>query len=393
MKMPQEIRYPRMRAKTGSTPNKELLSNLSAASNIPALDAVRGIAASMVVIAHTIGPRQLGSMAVAIFFVLSGFLITWLLVRESDITGQISLRDFYIRRTLRIFPAFYVFWVVCVSAAVLRGVQVPWGEAWSSFFYVGDYYGALYHVPSGIMGITWSLGVEEKFYLLWPFIFASLHRNTAKLLKVGCLFIVGIWLYRVAMSLTFSLPTDYLRYAFESRFDNILYGSVLALAFRMVKLDPILKAAERVPLMPIALAGSLLGLTFLEERSGATYHYVFGMALDSTIIAVALIQFVYLAALHGWSRLDHPALRFLGRISYSLYLYHIVVVATVSHYLPNLRLRWAYPLIYIGSVLIAYASYRLVERPFLKLKKHFATGSHRRKPARGEETHSVAVAD
>ncbi len=134
-----------MGEKTGSIPNKELLSNLSAASNIPALDAVRGVAASMVVIAHTIGPRQLGSMAVAIFFVLSGFLITWLLVRESDITGQISLRDFYIRRTLRIFPAFYVFWVVCVSAAVLRGVQVPWGEAWSSFFYVGDYYGALYH--------------------------------------------------------------------------------------------------------------------------------------------------------------------------------------------------------------------------------------------------------
>ncbi len=197
----------------------------------------------------------------------------------------------------------------------------------------------------------------------------------------------------MVLSLTFALPTDYLRYAFESRFDNILYGSVLALALRMVKLDPILKAAERVPLMPIALAGLLLGLTFLEERSSATYHYVFGMALDSTIIAVALIQFVYLAALHGWTWLDHPALRFLGRISYSLYLYHFVVVATVSHYVPNLRLRWAYPLIYIGSVLVAYASYRLVEKPFLKLKKHFATGSHRRGSARGEETPTVAVAD
>ena len=380
-----------MAVKTASSPNKQLLNKISAGSNIPALDTVRGIAASMVVIGHTLGPRQLGSTAVSIFFVLSGFLITWLLVRESDLTGQISLRDFYIRRTLRIFPAFYVFWIVCVTAAVLRGVQIPWREVWSSFFYVGDYYDALRHGTGGIMGITWSLGVEEKFYLLWPFIFACLHRNPAKLLKVGCFFIVGIWLYRVVLCLTFSLPTDYLRYAFESRFDNILYGSVLALAFRMVKLDPVLRAVKRVPLMPIGLAASLLGLTFLEERAGATYCYVFGMALDATIIAVALIQLVYLAALQNWTWLDHPALRFLGRISYSLYLYHIVVAATVDHYLPNLRLRWAYPLIYAASVLVAYASYRLVEKPFLRLKDRFAAGSHRRKQARGEGTTAVAA--
>src|SRR5260370_37330524 len=97
-------------------------------------------------------------MAVAIFFVLSGFLITWLLVRESDTTGQISLRDFDLRRVLRIFPAFHVFWVVCIGAALLTGIQIPRGEAWSSFFYVGDYYEALKHAPDGIMGITWSLG-------------------------------------------------------------------------------------------------------------------------------------------------------------------------------------------------------------------------------------------
>jgi peptidoglycan/LPS O-acetylase OafA/YrhL len=243
------------------------------------------------------------------------------------------------------------------------------------------------------MGITWSLGVEEKFYLLWPFIFATLHLKPAKLLKVGCLFIVGIWLYRIVLSLAFSLPADYLRYAFESRFDNILYGSVLALPFRMGKLDPILRAVQRLPLMPIALAASSIGLTFLEERSGARYYSVFGMALDATIIAVALVQLEYLAALCGWTWLNYPALRFLGRISYSLYLYHIVVIATVFHYLPNLRIRWSYLLIYAGSVLMAYASYRLVEKPFLKLKEHFAAGSHREEPSRAEGTPTVAAAD
>src|SRR5262249_34331446 len=108
-----------VQVKTIPSPNDLLLSKISKGSNISALDAVRGVAALSVVIAHTLGPRQLGSMAVAVFFVLSGFLITWLLVRESETTGKISLRDFYIRRTLRIFPAFYVFWIVCVVAAAL----------------------------------------------------------------------------------------------------------------------------------------------------------------------------------------------------------------------------------------------------------------------------------
>ena len=81
--------------------------------HIPALDAVRGIAALLVVITHMgLLPRQFGALGVAIFFVLSGFLITWLLLRENDQAGDVSLRNFYVRRTLRIFPAFYVFWAV-----------------------------------------------------------------------------------------------------------------------------------------------------------------------------------------------------------------------------------------------------------------------------------------
>src|ERR1035438_426187 len=139
--------------------------------HIPALDAVRGIAALMVVFTHMdLLPRQFGALGVAIFFVLSGFLITWLLLRENDQAGDVSLRNFYVRRTLRIFPAFYVFWAVSICAALLRRAQILWPEAWAAFFYLGDYYAALdLRAGAGtatIMGLTWSLGVEEKFYLI-----------------------------------------------------------------------------------------------------------------------------------------------------------------------------------------------------------------------------------
>lgn len=334
---------------------------------------MRGVSAWLVVFGHTIGPDALGRMAVSVFFVLSGFLITWLLVRESESTGRISLRDFYIRRTLRIFPAFYVFWTICILAALLRHVTIPWGEALSSFFYMGDYYGALHASHVGlIMGVTWSLGIEEKFYLLWPATFALLHRNPVKLFRFALGGIAAIWLYRIVMCLAFSLPPDYLRYAFESRFDNILYGCALALGLKLLKIEPLLAAVNRFRALPFLSGAALIGLAVYEDHFSTKFVYAAGMALMSMLVSLMIIQLVFLGAVRGWRWLDHRVLRFFGRISYSLYLYHIVVIALVVHFLPHLRIRYAYPLMYIGSAAAAYASYVIIEKPFLRLKDRFA---------------------
>src|ERR1035438_9210790 len=100
----------------------ELAQRLSK-SHIPALDGIRGISAFLVFAAHAgLLPRQSGALGVAVFFVLSGFLITWLLLRENDSSGTVGLKAFYIRRSLRIFPAFYVFWFSCLGAAWITGI-------------------------------------------------------------------------------------------------------------------------------------------------------------------------------------------------------------------------------------------------------------------------------
>src|ERR1700730_4751565 len=132
-------------------------------SHIPALDGGRGLSAFLVVFAH-LGflPRQAGSLGVAIFFVLSGFLITWLMLAEAEKTGTVSLRKFYVRRTLRIFPAFYVFWIVSLAVAYLQHQPIYWPEAWASFFYLGDYFAAVSPVYKAgtvatLFGVTWSL--------------------------------------------------------------------------------------------------------------------------------------------------------------------------------------------------------------------------------------------
>ena len=137
-------------------------------SHILALDSLRGFSAVLVLAAHLhVAPFVCGYIGVSVFFVISGFLITWLLLQENNHTGTISLKAFYARRTLRIFPAFYVYWVACVVANRQIHAAIDSKEIAFSFFYLGDYYyGGLRYLWSGaapIMGITWSLGVEEKF--------------------------------------------------------------------------------------------------------------------------------------------------------------------------------------------------------------------------------------
>ena len=376
--------------------NAALLQRLGKSSHLPALDAVRGIAACLVVFAHILGPLKLGATGVLIFFVLSGFLITWLLLRELERTGEISIHNFYVRRTLRIFPAFYVFWVVCVVVAHVTHASFSWAEAIASFFYMGDYYTAIH--PSHahqIMGITWSLGVEEKFYLLWPAIFLMLRKDLAKLLRVA-LFLTGfIWLYRTLACIYLHLPVDYLLYSFDSRFADILLGCSFALALKLGLLEPVLAAAVRIKAFPLWLTAVLVSLTILEHRMSVRLFYIFALPLSTVVVAALLVQLIFKADARGYRWLEHPVLRFVGRISYSLYLYHIVVIRSVEHLFPHLRLRWAYSLMWIGSFIAAYMSYKIIEQPFLRLKSRFektASASSLPQPANTTSLHEPSAA-
>ena len=126
---------------------------------------------------------NLGAFAVNVFFVISGFLITLLLIGETERTEAVSLKHFYIRRTLRIFPAFYLSWAATLATGyVLHKPYSVW-EPVATFFYMGDYFHALYRSTDRLMGVAWSLGVEEKFYVLWPAVFVMLRGRWSTLFK------------------------------------------------------------------------------------------------------------------------------------------------------------------------------------------------------------------
>ena len=138
-----------------------------AGRHLPGLDGLRALSVFTVIAYHAGAPVP-GDLGVSAFFVLSGFLITWLLMKELEETGRISLRDFYARRTLRIFPAYYVFIIGSLVLDTARGFPWPGEMTLSAFTYTVNYYNAIRGHPSTGIAHAWSLAVEEQFYLLWP---------------------------------------------------------------------------------------------------------------------------------------------------------------------------------------------------------------------------------
>jgi peptidoglycan/LPS O-acetylase OafA/YrhL len=350
----------------GVTPQKSTVPAAAAASkrlaaaldsrHIPKLDALRFVSALLVMLYHFGYPIPAG-FGVVCFFVISGFLITWLLLVERDQTGDTSLKGFYLRRAFRIFPAFYVYWALVIGIRIVRRHGVLWGQAAASFFYVCNYYQGTHGYPESMLSRTWSLGVEEQFYLLWPFLFWKVSGDRRKLLKLLAGIIGGIWILRLGLYFA-GVPEAYLYTAFECRADAIFIGCALAIGLRERLLDRVVNAlCRRWPrLIPthILLVVSL----WMHQRYGINYRDPVGNIVDPLLFAVLIVQLIGI----DWRPLrvlDARPIRYLGLISYSTYLYHGLV--PVPEFLP-VFLKVA------PSYLMAAASYTFVEKPFLRMR-------------------------
>lgn len=224
-----QLARPSVRAETREAPRAGFES-LLARSHLPALDGLRAIAVFVVITYHFGFPAVPGDLGVSAFFVLSGFLITWLLLKEYRAARDISLRRFYLRRVLRIFPAYYVFLAASYALDRLHGVAWPRGLSLSGLFYLVNYYNATHGHPVTRIAHAWSLGVEEQFYLLWPLLLLVLLRRwdrRAPAIVTATIALVALW--RSWLYLGAHAGAAYVYNAFDARFDNLLVGCLLAL--------------------------------------------------------------------------------------------------------------------------------------------------------------------
>ena len=345
------------------------------------LDGVRAIAVSLVVCAHYgLVPYIPGGFGVTLFFFLSGYLITTLFYAEYGSTHDISISRFYIRRWLRLTPTlviFVLFAVVfyAVSRTSVGGDPVPGGTTLAALLYYTNYYDLSWGMdPSKVIpfGICWSLAIEEHFYLGWPWILSRNIQRRRLWLAVAAL-CVGVLAWRCVARNIFLLSTDYTYMATDCRIDSILYGALLRIMFE----TPSAKMAVRFLRSRMGRIVAVLALlaTFVirDENFRQTFRYsIQGIALMPLFTAVltdspkTVLRRV----------LSNPAIVLIGRLSYSIYLFHLFARTPGEVYFGSPY--GAGPVI-SGLFLTfgaAYAMFILVERPVAKLRRRFRSEGH-----------------
>jgi len=340
-----------------------------ARSHLPALDGLRAVAVFTVVTAHSNLPLHVpGDLGVSAFFVLSGFLITRLLVREREKTGRVSIRRFYLRRTMRIFPAYYAFLFLSFALDARAGQRWSHALIVNTLTYTVNYFNAFNHHPATSVAHAWSLAVEEQFYLLWPLAFVILFARGRRTLMAGvglAALIVVAW--RSWLILGAHVDVSYVYNAFDTRFDNLAVGCLLALAVdddRVVTAAGMWAKRSWFPILTLALL-----LTSRLALSDA-YHYSIGFTVDALLIAALIAQLLQLYSTRLWRWLELPAVRYLGAISYPIYLYHQWGASVGRRLAGNVHsLEFAAGV--LATIVLATGSFYVIERPFLKLKKRY----------------------
>jgi peptidoglycan/LPS O-acetylase OafA/YrhL len=343
-----------------------LAQTKSRADHMPSLDGLRAISISLVLLGHLAGTRgfvrlDLGvgdyaHLGVVVFFVISGFLITRLLLSEHTKKGHISLKLFYARRALRLFPAAYAF-IACVWLLWLAGIiHLEARDLWHAATYTVNYLpGASWEI-----GHLWSLSVEEQFYLLWPFAFLTLGPRRSIWVAAAVILLGPI--ARSANRL-FLLGTPYYDLQmFPMVADSLATGCLLA------KVSGWLEGqAWYLKLFRPAAAIGLLALALLTNRyMDHTAVKVFGTSVINISLAILIHRSVYCSRDWMGRVLNWKPIAFVGVLSYSLYLWQQLFLNRNSTAWVN-----AFPQNLVFAVAAAMGSYLLLEKPLLKLRHRF----------------------
>lgn len=385
-----------------SNPLTDTASPALAPRHFATLDGVRGLAVLAVMVLHftIITPQAgvgavlveitgLGWAGVDLFFVLSGFLITGILVDTKGRPGY--FKNFYARRSLRIFPLFYAYLlaVLVLLPKLLQQVPDPLSSKLMTAAYLGNFlmaFGGWEALP-GHTTHLWSLAVEEQFYLIWPFIIYLLPRGQKFRLCVAV--IVTAWVLRLAFH--YWWPTGIPGYVLlPARADALAAGGLLALHVREPGWEDRLR--PWVGRLALLGAGLLLVTPLLDPgTTGGAFTplhlHVQLLAYPGVIaLSVALVLWAVLPTADGaHAVVDSPALQRIGRISYGMYLLHIPLRNTlVNRVFPNgdvppllgsqLLMQLAIVLFGIGvTYVVASISWAYFESPILRLKRHFET--------------------
>jgi peptidoglycan/LPS O-acetylase OafA/YrhL len=339
------------------------------------LDGLRGIAVAIVVLAHAGFPLfRSGGVGVDIFFVLSGFLITSILLSEFDRFGRVSIINFYMRRFLRLLPCL----LITVAAFCLVGVYFNIERAVEnsvlSVTYLMNWARAFRYTGGGALGHTWSLACEEQYYLVWPFLVVAMCRSGISRSWMGCFMLilaVCLAVYRFWMSGFCSDQRIY--FGLDTHSDGLVLGGALACFVSLPKGE---RLSKKFSLLVSGLFAPLCFATILGVAQFSTWKELwmaqFGIALVSICTFIIVLDIVSSSySILRWI-LSFNLFIWIGKLSYGIYLIHFPIFSVVTSF--DFIWGWQRILMTGGvlTILAAWLSYSFVESHFLALKdKHF----------------------
>jgi peptidoglycan/LPS O-acetylase OafA/YrhL len=351
--------------------------------NIPSLDGLRAVSILLVLLAHSSwflpgiitqsSPFRFvvgnGMHGVAVFFVISGYLITTILLRELANTHSISLRRFYFRRTLRIFPPYYAFLVVMGLLWTGHVIKLDL----TSYVAAATYTWALNpHATSALLTHAWSLSIEELFYLLWPLCLLLLYPTRRTLhWVIGAILFFPV----LRVALYFLLPSlrGHEFYMVQGWADTMLVGCLLALVRQRKDFEEwhsrVLKGWMVVLAGFVAFYMSPLVMLSLPKRAAGFYANAVNPSLLAAATAAIVLYLITRTRSMAAGILNQPVIRHIGVLSYSLYLWQQMFMMHQLHF---------YWVGYICAFLAAETSFWLVERPSLRLRTRLESRASRR---------------
>ncbi|MGZ3903048.1 MAG: acyltransferase family protein [Bacteroidia bacterium] len=360
----------------------------TASRHLKGLNGLRAIAAVSVVIFHTgrsldlfglkaQGAFDLAGFGVTIFFALSGYLITYLLLSEKEVR-PLNIGHFYIRRILRIWPLYFL---VLGASLITTYFCYP-----DEFRAVTPYYSFyLFFVPNipfslginiPLLGHYWSLGVEEQFYLVWPWLIGKIKKPLKFVFSFTIIFIlIRIFFRYLDYKWNYAMPYSFIH---DARFDCISIGALGALFMKM-KNERFIKITTHYIAQLLAWGSIILLMLNLFHIASVIDHELISILTVVLIINLSENPKTILS-------LENKFFDFLGKISFGMYMYHPLIIFGLAILLGPVAIpnEFKYPMVYTCvlacTIIISFLSFRFFEMPFLILKNNFTfTGSNKTK--------------
>lgn len=310
--------------------------------------------------------RNMG-IGVDIFFLISGFLITYILIEEKKRFGKINIKDFMIRRSLRIWPLY--FFLIAITPFLVSWLDTPSPDYVPNILFLNNFQTIKTHLWTYPFGHFWSICIEEHFYLVWPFIIAFVPNK--RLMPVFIFFIVFSILFRLYSAITLDDTWHVLYLNTLSRMDVLVIGAVGAYYYSLKAFNFRLNRWVRYALIfLLILALSIEPVELWTNYFQASFKKFFTISIFSVLLLDYNFNSNFKHILPGKN-----IFRYLGKISYGIYMYsNIIILVVIKKFMWTFNSSniWFYIFLIVSlSIIIPIISYELVEKHILKINKRF----------------------